>query len=249
MKKYGIIVLVIGLIALLGFAFAAEKAATKAKVDPMAEKQALAKAVKVSMADALATASKKVSGTVLNAEVEDENGKIIYSFEILPTLDSKEIKEINIDAATGAIIAEETENNQTEAKEKAADAKETKVAKGEKGEKDEEGETGEKDEKGEKGKEEGKWEALKIKVDVAKLPAPVKSAVHKEIAGAKIVSASTMPKIYSVKVTKGEESSELLVTSAGKVIENEISGKESDEKDEKGEADEKGEKGEKDEKD
>jgi hypothetical protein len=233
MKKYGIIVLVIGLIVLLGFAFAAEKVAKK---DPMAEKQALAKAVKVNMADALATATKQVSGTVLNAEVEDENGKVIYSFEILPTLDSKIIKEVNIDAATGAIIATEDETGATEAKEATAEKNEGKE-KGEKMSKEsksKDSDDEEKEEKGENG-EKGKWEALKVKVAIDKLPAAVKSAVSKEISGGKIESATTMPKIYSVKVKKGEESSELLITSAGKVIENEKSGKADDEKDEKGE--------------
>ena len=255
MKKYGIIALVISLIVLLGFAFAAEKGAKK---DPIAEKQALAKAVKVNMADALAIATKQVSGTVLNAEVEDENGKVIYSFEILPTLDSKIIKEVNIDAATGAIVATEDETGTSEAKEVAEEKKEGK----EKGEKmseeskekdsdDEEKEekmseeskekdsdNEENEEEGEQG-DEGKWEALKVKVAADKLPAAVQSAIAKEVSGGKIESATTMPKLYSVKVTKGEESSELLITAEGKVIENEKSGKEDDEKDEKGEKDEK----------
>ena len=65
--------------------------------------------------------------------------KLSSPFEILPTPDSKIIKEVQVDAVTGALIGVEDENAKKEADEKAKDSKEvkkgTKTKKGEKYEK------------------------------------------------------------------------------------------------------------------
>jgi hypothetical protein len=99
---------------------------------------------------------------VVNAELENEDNKVIFSFEILPTPDSKIIKEVQIDAVTGVLIGVEDENAKKEADEKAKDSKEvkkgTKHKKGEKYEKSskEKGEKVEADEKDEKGEKKEK---------------------------------------------------------------------------------------------
>ena len=228
MKRFGITIVAVSLVALLSIAFTFAK---ENKKEEMSEKKEMVKTVKVSMADALAIATKSASGTVLNAELENENGKTIYSFEILPTSDSNVIKEINVDAASGAIVSSEEENAEKESKEKDDEMKESgeKSEKMSKESKENESEEGEKEE-GEHG-EKTQWKALKIKVDVAKLPAAVKSAATKEIHGGKIESATTMKRVYEVVVKSGNESSELEITADGKVIKKEKSGDE--EKEEK----------------
>lgn len=158
MKKLGIIMLMVGLVAMFSVSFAEEGEGNVT----IEQKQALAKAIKVSMVDALATATKQVSGTVLNAEVEKENGRIIYSFEILPTPTSKGIKEVNVNAVNGALVNIEDETPASEAKEKSEEMKEGKS----KGEKDEDEE---KEEKSEKSKGGEKWITLKVKVDASQL--------------------------------------------------------------------------------
>jgi len=69
------------------------------------EKQsALQGQAKISKADAQATALAKVpNGTVKEAELEKEHGRIIWSIE-LNTPDSKDITEVNVDAVSGEIV-------------------------------------------------------------------------------------------------------------------------------------------------
>jgi uncharacterized membrane protein YkoI len=72
---------------------------------------------KVSKADAQATAMAQVpSGTVKEAELEKEHGKLIWSFDIsMPN--TTEITEVNVDAMTGGVVSTEKEKAEDEAKE------------------------------------------------------------------------------------------------------------------------------------
>jgi len=73
---------------------------------------------KVSKADAQATAlTKSPNGTVKEAELEREHGKLIWSFDIA-TPDSKDITEVNVDAITGNIVNVEHEKAEKEKGEK-----------------------------------------------------------------------------------------------------------------------------------
>jgi uncharacterized membrane protein YkoI len=66
---------------------------------------------KVSMADARAKALALVAGVVRHEELEHEGGRWIYSFEIKPTGETRKIiKEVNIDADTGALVGIELED-------------------------------------------------------------------------------------------------------------------------------------------
>jgi uncharacterized membrane protein YkoI len=59
---------------------------------------------KISKADAEATAlTKAPNGTIKEAELEREHGKLIWSFDIA-TPDSPDITEVNVDAITGAVV-------------------------------------------------------------------------------------------------------------------------------------------------
>jgi uncharacterized membrane protein YkoI len=92
--------------------------ATKAKKK---ETQAeLQKQAKVTMAQAKKTALDKEPGTIKEAELEKEKGKLIYSFDINV---KGAIHEVNVDAVTGALISDEVETAKDEAKEKKAEAK------------------------------------------------------------------------------------------------------------------------------
>src|SRR5215475_7109364 len=83
------------------------------------QKQAKLQAeAKVSRADAEKTALTKVpGGTIKEGELEKEKGHLIWSFDIsIPG--SKDIKEVQVDAITGAVVSVETESAAAEAKEK-----------------------------------------------------------------------------------------------------------------------------------
>jgi uncharacterized membrane protein YkoI len=77
---------------------------------------------KITMAQARATALKKVPGTVKSEELETEKGKLIYSFDIATS--KTDVTEVNVDAMNGKIVAVEHENAAKEAAEKKLEAKE-----------------------------------------------------------------------------------------------------------------------------
>jgi uncharacterized membrane protein YkoI len=89
----------------------------------------LQKAARISEADARATALKQVpNGTVKSSELERENGKLIYSYDI--TVPGKSgIDEVNINAVDGSIVAKSHETPKTEKKEAKQEAKEKKTTK------------------------------------------------------------------------------------------------------------------------
>ena len=72
--------------------------------------------------------TKAPNGTVKEAELEKEDGKLIWSFDIA-TPDSKDITEVLVDAKTGAIVSVDKETPEEQAKEKAEDAKKEKKEK------------------------------------------------------------------------------------------------------------------------
>jgi uncharacterized membrane protein YkoI len=75
------------------------------------------------MADARALATKTVPGATIQAgEIERENGKLIYSFD-MKTAGKSGIDEVNIDAMTGTVIANQHETPKAERAEAKADAK------------------------------------------------------------------------------------------------------------------------------
>ena len=78
---------------------------------------------KVSKEDAQATAMARVpNGTVKEAELEKEHGKLIWSFDIA-TPDSQDITEVNVDAMNGKVVSTDKEKPEDEAKEAAGEAK------------------------------------------------------------------------------------------------------------------------------
>ena len=80
-----------------------------------------AKDVKVSMEDARKTALASSNGKIKSEELEKENGKQIYSFDIVMP---DGLHEVNVDAVTGKLIDDKVEDAAAEAKEAAQDKKE-----------------------------------------------------------------------------------------------------------------------------
>lgn len=86
------------------------------------DKPGLMKRAKVSAEAATAAAQAKVpKGKIVSAEIEEEKGKLIYSFD-LKTEGKSGIDEVTVDALTGAVSVEH-ESPKDEAKEKADDKK------------------------------------------------------------------------------------------------------------------------------
>jgi|SRR6185437_9389224 len=74
---------------------------------------------KVSKEAAGQTALAKVpNGTIKDSELEKENGKLQWSFDVA-TPDSKDITEVNVDAINGDVISADKESATDEAKEAA----------------------------------------------------------------------------------------------------------------------------------
>lgn len=109
---------------LMLFAMLTLGAAASASAQKGATSQAaLRKEAKVREADARKTALAAVpGGKVRSHELERENGRLIYSYDI-KVAGKSGVEEVNVDAMTGEIVAHEHEDAKAEAKEKKAEAK------------------------------------------------------------------------------------------------------------------------------
>ncbi len=84
-----------------------------------ADQAKLAARAKISQETAEQTALARVpNGTVKEAEIEKEHGKLIWSFD-LTTPGTTDITEVNVDAMTGAVISVQKESATDEMKEAA----------------------------------------------------------------------------------------------------------------------------------
>lgn len=93
----------LAVLVITGCATSQAKLAAQAKITkPEAEKIALAKVP---------------GGTIKEAEIEKEKGKLVWSFDIA-TPNTKDITEVLVDAMTGDIVAIEKETAGAEEKEK-----------------------------------------------------------------------------------------------------------------------------------
>ena len=89
---------------------------------PLLAKDKLKAKAKISKAEAKKTALAKVpGGKVKEGELEEESGKLIWSFDIA-TKGSKDLTEVAVDAITGEVVSVTTETPADQAKEKAEDA-------------------------------------------------------------------------------------------------------------------------------
>ncbi len=79
----------------------------KGKKDEVKETVAMAAKAKVTIDEAIKTASEKVPGKVVEAELEMKHDKIIWEVEVV-TAENK-LMEVHIDAESGAVIGVEEE--------------------------------------------------------------------------------------------------------------------------------------------
>jgi hypothetical protein len=106
-------------LSVLAFVFATAPLSAQMKVKE--EKPGLLKMATISAETAIATAQAKVpKGKIQAAEIEQEDGKLIYSFDI-KTAGKSGIDEVNVDAKTGAVLGVDHESPAAEAKEAKAD--------------------------------------------------------------------------------------------------------------------------------
>lgn len=70
-------------------------------------KAEMAATAKVTIEQAVKTASEKVSGKVIEAELEKDRNKLVWEVEIVTA--DKKVMEVHIDADTGAVIDVEEE--------------------------------------------------------------------------------------------------------------------------------------------
>ena len=70
----------------------------------------LVKDAKVTIDQAVKTASEKVPGTVVEAELEKKHGKTVWAVEILGA--DGNVTEVHIDAATGTVIDTEAKKDE-----------------------------------------------------------------------------------------------------------------------------------------
>lgn len=109
-------------IAIVGMASLPVAAATPTGPDSLSSQAKLARPA----AERIALA-KVPSGVVQSAELERENGTLVWSFDIA-TPGSKDIHEVQVDANSGAVVASEIETPEAQARERAADRREKAAA-------------------------------------------------------------------------------------------------------------------------
>ncbi len=103
-SHYMIVLLLIGGIALTcGLALSSERTHEQGK-------ELLS--VKLSMEEAIATAKTQFPGQVLEAELEREDGQVVYEIEIVST--TGVVTEIKVDAESGELLSSKIEDHEHE---------------------------------------------------------------------------------------------------------------------------------------
>ena len=102
MKALGIITA-----GVVGLLFALGSTAWADKEDKIAD---LVKDAKVTIDQAIKTASENAPGTVVEAELEKKHGKTVWEVEVLGA--DGNVTEVHIDAATGAVIDKEAKKDE-----------------------------------------------------------------------------------------------------------------------------------------
>jgi hypothetical protein len=112
--------------ALILFCIGGRVSAQATKTPPnkaTASPSALRKEAKITESEARKTALAQVpGGKVQSHELERENGKLIYSYDI-KVAGKPGVEEVNVDAVTGQVVAHQHEDAKAEAKEKKSEAR------------------------------------------------------------------------------------------------------------------------------
>jgi hypothetical protein len=108
MRPLGIVtVIAVGIVLALGSPAWSDKGKKDKEEGNIAE---MAKEAKVTVDQAIKTATEKVPGTVVEAELEKKHDKTVWEVEVLGA--DGNVTEVHIDAATGAVIDTETKKEE-----------------------------------------------------------------------------------------------------------------------------------------
>ena len=118
MKRLGIItgVLLVSLFAFGGMALGAGQADQAGSIQIKNDEAGFAQMAKIPMNSAINAALKQVPGRVLRAELENENGYLVYGVEIVKT--DQQIVDVKIDAGNGRILRTDKDKQDTEDRER-----------------------------------------------------------------------------------------------------------------------------------
>jgi len=118
MKRLGIItgVLLAALIAYGGMALGAGRANQTGSIQIKSDEAGLAQMAKIPMNSAINAALKQVPGKVLRAELENENGYLVYGVEIVKS--DQQIVDVKVDAGNRMILRTDKDKQDTEGREK-----------------------------------------------------------------------------------------------------------------------------------
>jgi uncharacterized membrane protein YkoI len=109
MKRLSIVtvVLLAALLAFGGITVSAQQVKQKGSIRIESDEAGFAKMAKISMDSAINAALKEVPGKVLRAELEDENGYLVYGVEIAKA--DHQIVDVKVDAGNGTILKTDTD--------------------------------------------------------------------------------------------------------------------------------------------
>jgi hypothetical protein len=118
MKRLGIItgVFLAALFAFGGMALSAGQGNQTGSIQIKSDEAGFAQMAKIPMNAAINAALKQVPGKVLRAELENENGYLVYGVEIVKA--DQQIVDVKVDAGNGRILRTDTDKQDTEGREK-----------------------------------------------------------------------------------------------------------------------------------
>jgi uncharacterized membrane protein YkoI len=118
MKRLSIItvILLAALLAFGGITVSAQQANQKGSIRIKSDEAGFTEMAKISIDSAINAALKEVPGKVLRAELEDENGYLVYGIEIAKT--DHQIVDVKVDAGNGTILKTDTDQADKEGHER-----------------------------------------------------------------------------------------------------------------------------------
>ena len=118
MKRPGIItgVLLVSFLAFGGMALSAQQADQTGSIQIKSDEAGFAQIAKIPMNSAINAALKQIPGKVLRAELENENGYLVYGVEIVKA--DQQIVDVKVDAGNGRILRTDKDRHDTEGRER-----------------------------------------------------------------------------------------------------------------------------------
>jgi len=118
MKRLSIVTIILFAALMLfgGITVSAEQADQEGNIRMKSDEAGLVEMAKISMDNAINAALKEVPGKVLRAELENENGYLVYGVEIVKT--DNQIVDVKVDAGNGLILRTDKDKRDTEGRER-----------------------------------------------------------------------------------------------------------------------------------